>query len=241
MYVNPYFLLLIDYHNTYGLSLVARSPPKLQDLLRQRGIPESDITDNLSIVAGNVTDVDAVRQTLIHNGCPVDLIVSGIGGKMVFDNPLKPTLDNPTVCQDAIRTILAAARPLERKPMLITLSTTGISSKKRDLPCAMIPMYNWMLKAPHADKKVMESLVLEEMEKPVADRAIENWVIVRPSLLTDGKGDGLDKVKVGVEEKPAVGYTISRNDVGLWMFERLVRSPLRQDNPYLGQIVTITS
>lgn len=220
---------------------VVRNPSKLQDLLRQREIPETAIQKHLSIVAGNVSDADLVQQTLTYDGHPVDVIVSGIGGKLLFNNPLKPTLDNPTICQDAIRAILTAARSMERKPTLIALSTTGISDQKRDLPVAMMPMYYWMLKVPHEDKKVMEAAILAEMAKPDSERAISNYVIVRPSLLTEGDGDGLEKIKAGVEKNPAVGYVISRNDVGLWMFEKLIRFPFWSDNPYLGEVVTITT
>ncbi|OJJ46786.1 hypothetical protein ASPZODRAFT_132942 [Penicilliopsis zonata CBS 506.65] len=170
---------------------------------------------------------------------------------MVFDNPLKPTLDNPTICQDAMRIILASARAVQKaqlldvadgvsnpKPRLVTLSTTGISST-RDLPCLMKPMYHWMLKVPHDDKHVMETLIKGEMAKPLADRGIDNFVIVRPSLLTDGKGDGLHKIKAGTAENPAVGYVICRNDVGAWLFENLVRGFYGET--YVGQIVTITA
>lgn len=219
---------------------MARSPQKLKDLLYQRDISESTIDSRLTIVVGNViTDVKAVQQTLLVDGSPVDLIISGIGGKMRFNNPLKPTLDHPTICQDAVRTILAAARQLERKPTLVVLSTTGISDKKRDLPVAMMPLYHWLLKVPHDDKKAMETLIFQDMTLPDTQRAIENYIIVRPSLLTDGD-DGIDKVRAGTEDKPAVGYVISRNDVGNWLFENLVR-PHSHQNPYLGQVVTITT
>jgi len=42
----------------------------------------------------------------------VDTIISGIGSNLLFDGPLKlnPALDNPTICQDAVRMALTAAR-----------------------------------------------------------------------------------------------------------------------------------
>lgn len=86
------------------------------------------------------------------------IIVLGIGGKLGFENPLQPTLDNPTVWQDAIRVVFEAARTLgpankeaagehNRKSVLAVLSTTGIS-EIRDLPFLMMPMYKWMLEVP---------------------------------------------------------------------------------------------
>ncbi|KAL2013565.1 hypothetical protein VTN00DRAFT_1090 [Thermoascus crustaceus] len=225
----------------YKCTALARDPSKLEKLLQTRGVSESAILSNLQITAGNVTDVDAVTKTLTRDGATVDIVISGIGGKLLFDNPLKPTLDNPTICQDAISTVIHALRTLPGpKPILVALSTTGISDKKRDLPIAMMPMYHWMLKVPHKDKKVMESLILEEVDRPVTQRGISNFVIVRPSLLTDGPGLGVDKIKAGTETRPAVGYTISRNDVGAWVFEKVIKNP-EEESKFLGQIVTITT
>lgn len=221
---------------------MARNPTKLRDLLRHREVPESTIADNLTITTGDVTDIEPVKKTLVCNGRPVKFIVCGIGGKPSFENPLRPTLDNPSICQDAMRTILAASRTLvatetASKPSLIVVSTTGISGHVRDVPLVMLPMYHWMLKVPHEDKKVMERLACEEMEKPVGERGIQNYSIVRPSLLTDGEGDGLENVRAGFEEAPAVGYTISRKQVGRWMFENLVC----QESEYVGKVVAITA
>lgn len=173
----------------------------------------------------------------------VGIIISGIGGKLLFDSPLKPRLDNPTVCQDAIRTILKASREVAlpdsaQKSTLIVFSTTGISDICRDLPYAMMPMYYLMLKVPHKDKKVMEALIREEMNKAVEKRGVGEYIIVRPSLLTEGEGDGLEKIKAGVEDKPAVGYVIAREDVGRWVFKRLVGG---EGSEWLGRIVSITT
>lgn len=119
---------------------MVRDPAKLQNLLRQRGISDSVTAEKLCIVKGNVTDLDAVKQTLMYNGRPVDIIISGVGGKAVFTNPLRPRLDNPTICQDAVRTILAASRALGAKPVLIAISSVGLTTKKRDWPIALAPL-----------------------------------------------------------------------------------------------------
>ncbi|PWY96133.1 hypothetical protein BO94DRAFT_529545 [Aspergillus sclerotioniger CBS 115572] len=221
----------------YHCTALARTPSKLHDLLHQHNVSDSAIEDYLTITQGNVTDIQAVQQTLHHNGRPVDLIISGIGGKPRFDCVFKPTLDNPTVCQDATRTILAAAQSSSRKPRLVAISTTGLSNK-RDIPVMMMPLYHWLLKVPHEDKKVMEGQIVAEMEKPVAERAIDNYLLVRPSLLVDGNGDGLAKIKTGTDTNPAIGYVICRRDVGLWIFENAIRRA--SDSPSWGQIVTLT-
>ena len=74
------------------------------------------------------------------------------------------------------------------------------------------------------------------MEKTIVEQT-DRFVIVRPSLLTNGKAHGGAKIRVGTEEQPAVGYTISREDVGLWMFEILVQGDGAR---YVGQKVIIT-
>lgn len=63
------------------------------------------------------------------------------------------------------------------------------------------------------------------------------FVIVRPSLLTNGKAVGVERVRTGTEERPAVGWVISREEVGLWMFEELVRG---EGGRWVGQKVTVT-
>ncbi|KAL5359159.1 hypothetical protein BJX96DRAFT_147884 [Aspergillus floccosus] len=231
----------------YRCAALARTPSKLRDLLIQRGVAESTITENLTIVTGTATDLEPVKETL-QIGQPgsgiADLIVSGIGGKILFNNPLAPTLDNPTICQDVTKNILAAIEQLNggdagqslKKPLLIVLSTTGISDVQRDIPLAMIPLYHWMLKVPHDDKKVMEKLIIED-----EGRVLGGYVIVRPSLLTGGDGTAagdLENIRVGTEEAPAVGYTISREDVGQWVFKYLVTKG--RESQYVGKAITIT-
>lgn len=221
---------------------VARYPRKLHDMLIQKGVSESTIMANLIITRGDVTDIGSVKLALLYKQRPVNLIVSGFGAKPVFTNPLSPTLDNPTVCQDGIRTILTASRSLEytshdRKPTLVAVSTTGLDDQRRDVPYLVMPLYYWALKVPHEDKKIMETLIREEVQKPESERAIQDYAIVRASLLTDGAGYGADKVRVGSEEEPAIGYSIDRNDVGRWMFEKLVK----RGGEYSNKVVSITS
>ncbi|KAJ5578095.1 uncharacterized protein N7459_007059 [Penicillium hispanicum] len=229
----------------YKCRALVRSPQKLEDmLLQQHGLSESTLKTNLTMVKGNVNDVAAVRQALVGpDNQPVDLIISGIGGQMSFSNPLRPTLSDPTVCASAMSTILEAARELPKSPRLAVISTTGID-KRRDLPVAMMPLYHWMLKEPHADKRNMEAMILKQMELPARDRAISSYLILRPSFLTEGEGDGMHKIKEGTADKPAVGYVIARSDVGRWIFERVVRDYKRepsQEDPVGGRIVTLTT
>lgn len=218
---------------------MARTPSKLHNLLQQLNVPESAIAKYLTVTEGDIYDHEAVQKTLYLDGRPVDLIVSGLGGKPRFEYGIKATLDNPTICQDGVRTILSAARSCPQKPRIVIISTTGLSDT-RDVPLLMLPLYHWLLKVPHEDKKVMEKLVETEMQKPEEERAIDGYLMVRPSLLVNGDGDGLSKIKTGTDEKPAVGYYISRRDVGLWIFERIIHQASLTEGQYWGQKVSLT-
>lgn len=81
----------------------------------------------------------------------------------------------------------------------------------------------------------MEAVVLDEAKS--AESVISNFVMVRPSLLMNGKALGGSKIRVGTDAKPAVGYTIARDDVGLWMFGNLVQG---DNSRYLGETPSIT-
>ena len=85
----------------------------------------------------------------------------------------------------------------------------------------------------------MEAVLLAEMAKSAGEQAIRNFVLVRPSMLTDGPRLGTGKVRVGEEsKKPAVGYTISREDVGGWVFDEIVKGDGLEK--YVGKMVSIT-
>ncbi|KAL8810347.1 MAG: hypothetical protein Q9200_002648 [Gallowayella weberi] len=232
----------------YTCSALSRSSSKLQTLLLERNVSQSIIDTHLTIIQGDIRDTKSVVQVLTprSKSDTLQLIISGIGRPPIFSpNPLNPTFDDPTVCQDAISTILAALRTLPpsfSKPVLAALSTTGISSRARDVPILMIPLYHWLLAVPHKDKLEMEALLQAEVAKPTQERVIQDFVVVRPSLLTDGARLGTNKIRVGEEvgktATPAVGYTISREDVGGWMFDRLLDGDGKKR--YAGKMVSIT-
>lgn len=229
----------------FKCSALARSPEKLINSLSAKGVDRQAIDAQLHIVSGNVKDEEALKRTLRPNGERiVDQIVSGIGGTPVTQWSLtKPvTLNDPTICQDAGKTILQALEGLksDKKPFFINVSTTGIPPNgcPRDVPLFFVPLYHWLLAVPHADKKVLEDNLASHMKIPKDERAIQGYVNVRPSLLMDGEAKGVQSLREGVDKKPAVGYTIRRQDVGRWMFERLVKQGVKAE--WVNQGVTIT-
>ncbi|KAL2182144.1 uncharacterized protein P884DRAFT_254387 [Thermothelomyces heterothallicus CBS 202.75] len=124
-----------------------------------------------------------------------------------------------------------------KKPRLVVVSTTGISEVERDVPLLMMPLYWAMLSAPHRDKRAMERLVLQEAGE------LADWTLVRGSLYTDGPATegrvraGMeDPVRRVVEVAVAPGYTISREDVGKWLFEECIEG----GNKWVGKAAMIS-
>jgi len=174
----------------------------------------------------------------------VDIIVSGIGCYPVMKKGhWFPQQEDPTLCEDAVTTILNALRgrrPLA-KPGLVMLSTTGISKYGRDIPLLMTPLYSLLHEA-HKDKKIMEDLAIQAVEEEKAP--IGSYFVVRASLLTNGAAKGVENVRWDVEEgavaNKAMGYSISRADVGGFVFEKIVEPFESGKGERSGKIFSIT-
>ncbi|KAL6811417.1 hypothetical protein J3E69DRAFT_349623 [Trichoderma sp. SZMC 28015] len=208
---------------------LCRTPSKLQ------GLFSDDKTSRLTIVEGNVHDVDAVKKCLTVDGTHlVDTIIFSIGSRSMN---YKLELDDPSICRRAIATVLEALNQLRRqgltgRPRLIALSTTGISQFGPDTPYIVGLLYYYLLYSPHEDKKAMEQLITG---------SDEDFTIVRSSWMLDGATN--KAIRVGVEdpkhgrESDAIGYSITREDVGKWIFENLVQN---DNGLYVRKIATIT-
>lgn len=101
------------------------------------------------------------------------------------------------------------------------------------MPWPIVPLYHYLGSSPHADKRAMEELVRGDRGEHV-----RGFVVVRPSLLTDGRPRELESVRAGWEwgvdvdgvqgnggEKepgPQVGWYVARKDVGEWVFRKAV-------------------
>ena len=228
----------------YDCIALARTPAKLTKSMKDKGVSTEALDQHLTIVEGNVKDVEAVKKALQLNGQVVDTVVSGIGStpKLQWSLIRPVTLADPTICQDAGNTILQALSQLKpvKKPLLINVSTTGIQpeGKPRDVPLLFTLLYYYFLHVPHEDKRVLEEKLTKQMQMTEAQRSIGSYVNVKPSLLMDGEGKGLDAVREGVDEDPAIGCTIQRKDVGLFMFERLVKNGVK--DAWRNKSVSIT-
>lgn len=219
---------------------LCRTPSRLTTSL-ERLYPGTP-TSTLTIIEGNALDEAAVSRALTHPADPsrlVDVVVFSIGG--AFDAK-KLTNDDPNVCEKAMKVLLSALDGLVEKtggkyPRVIAVSSTGISDKGRDVPLLVVPLYHMLLSAPHEDKRRMEGLLR-------GGRGRE-WTLVRPALLKDGVSKAGTEIRVGVEnfdtgvvERREVGYIITRDDVGRWMFENLVEGGGEE---YLRKAVSLTT
>ncbi|KAF2158850.1 hypothetical protein M409DRAFT_71411 [Zasmidium cellare ATCC 36951] len=235
----------------YTCTALARTPSKLTASLNAKHVRSSDLDTYLTIIHGDAKDPIAVKKALTApSGGMVSYIVSGVGSTPKFQwNLWYPiTLEDPTICQDIGKTILAAATelandtstPAPQRPFLLNVSTTGIPAKgcPRDVPLLFYPFYMYGLHATHVDKSILEAAFAAHINKAEKERGIRAFVNVKPSLLLDGEGRGLGGVREGPEDAPAVGYTIQRADVGKWMFERGLKEGLRSE--YVNRSVTIT-
>ena len=215
------------YTQTFGpsnLHIVARTPSKLTSLMLSCSIPQSTLDERLHIIQGDVKDIAAVLATLtppflstLSPGSPVvNIILSGIGTP-----PRLSTKLDFTVCESAANSMIFALRSLsytpDQAPYITTISTTGITNGTRDVPLLLVPLYHVVLGPPHKDKKAAE-VALDS----VKDEGIFSGITtLRPTLLSDGK-ETTGQVKAGTEKKPVLGYTISRKDVGKWMYEEMI-------------------
>jgi nucleoside-diphosphate-sugar epimerase len=209
----------------YTCRALVRTPSKLTTFLNTQGLPES-LLANLEVIQGNAKDAESVKASLQTSTGIVDTIVFGVGAAPRLRLHIMPvSLDDVEVCRTAMATLLSALDELKAatKPRLLVISTTGITKGPRDVPLLYVPLYHWFLHIPHIDKRVMEQLVCEQRQKPASERTVGEFAIVRPTLLMNGNGVGVAKVRYGLESKPALGWTIDRKDVGNWLFEEGVK------------------
>ncbi|KAK4139353.1 uncharacterized protein C8A04DRAFT_33173 [Dichotomopilus funicola] len=143
-------------------------------------------------------------------------------------------------------------------PHLIAISTTGISSLGRDIPLLVVPLYKVGLHTAHEDKRGMERLVIAagtsslsshhsskggQREGEGKGEGLVRFTLIRGSLYTSGpETEGLVRVGVedvgkGVVEKRELGYTISREDVGKWVWEECIKV---EGGQWVGKAVGVT-
>ena len=231
-------------------------------MLLDQGIDQSVIDSQLTIVKGDAANVADVKNTLLDkDGQLVSCIVSGVGAtpSMRFSVTSPVVMDNPDVCYNSAKALIEALNeiyseqqqqqqqhhhPAPTKPFLTVISSTGISDGPEDVPFALRFLYHFMLAIPHKDKKAMERVIKSNMseQQPESSPVFSGFISVRPSFFTGdhhiNDGKGWQKLRVGTEDKPKVGYTIKRADVGEWIFAEVIKTG---GTSWANQMVTLTS
>lgn len=205
----------------YHCHALARTPSKLADMLLEKGVPQSSIDTYLEITQGDVKDVESVKKAIYVKGKPATKVLSGIG--MLPSEAFSfSTTPGQTICQDATRTIMRALKELNlpQKPFFIAISSTSVGRGPIDVPLLFRPLYHFALATPRKDKQVMHDIIAEVEEQ---GNAIGGYAVVKPSMLVNGPSRGMPNIRSGTEDAPAIGYAISREDVGLWIWEELLK------------------
>ncbi|ORX47448.1 hypothetical protein DM01DRAFT_1139833 [Hesseltinella vesiculosa] len=197
--------------------LAAPVPPSFTLLVRNPDTIEytSEEKAKIKLVQGSAEDKMAVRQAVES----ADVVVFGIGSAMTMTLQMA----DPGVCSRCTRTLIEVVSELGKRPSRIVFITTTGAAVKDEIPLLLRPLYHLMLAKPFEDKL--------EMEQIIASSCPVDHVIVRPSLLTNG---ALTKTYRTASDC-LVGYTISRADVGHFLFTQC----LDQDT-WLNKYVVIT-
>ncbi|GAB5590675.1 hypothetical protein Unana1_05575 [Umbelopsis nana] len=186
---------LAQENNTLEFTLLVRNPDKVEYTDEQKA--------KINWIKG-----DALDQAVVHSAIKgADVVVTSLGSAMDL---AKRKMLNPGLCANGMKVLLEAAAALDtsdRPKRMVVLSTTGLEGM-REVPLLFRPMYHFLLHEPHEDKLNMETLVIN-------NTVIDSWIIVRPSLLTDGAKTGKYRFNENIK-----GYTISRNDVGHFLYSQ---------------------
>lgn len=253
-------------HDGHHCVALVRTPDKLISKLQtDQSLPESLLASNLTTVAGNAKSIPDLQAALLSRSAPdgtallPETIVSGLGstGALAwqFCRPLQIfKVDDPTLCRNAATALVSALREIYtaqpalrvRRPRLVFVSTTGVTRGPEDVPMSMRLLYHKILAEPHEDKKEMENVFRAEVEQGEGkgNGVFENVSCVRPTLLSGTgnteEGKGVDMVKAGTEDRPELGFSITRGEVGGWMYENLVREGKQRDR-WVGQMCSLTT
>ena len=252
-------LLLSSSSSTNTASVVARYPDAFAKTLQERApeltADQAALTAKLNVIKGDAlkaAQVTSAFEQAQQRFGKIDAVVFSIGGRPVFSkNPFSPlTLSPESICERASRNVTDALLALPAnvpQPRLIVVSSNGLGKQGHALlPYLMRPLYSYLLPVPHKDKEQMEihlhhlAGLKSDDFNPTPDAAlvaqpkIKQLIIIRPALLLDGKATK----KIRVDENLTGGYSISRADVGFFIYNSCLGGP-EDKGQYTGKAVTL--
>ncbi|SPQ26291.1 2dcf89d7-91ec-483d-9f83-1682e05b2ff0 [Thermothielavioides terrestris] len=218
---------------------LCRTPAKLTACF-----PDNTPPANLRLVQGDAHDANGPVAV-------VDAIVFSIGAR-----PTLRGISDPHVCEAGMRALLDALRrcraransnstwtPLAWWSLLLHTAHEDKRAMER-LVMDTTATTTTRTRRSSARGEEEEEPQAEEGDGPEDnDRPLVDWTLVRGSLYTDGPATE-GRVRVGMEDpvrgvvhSRAVGYTISREDVGKWVWENCLCA---DDGKWVGKAATIT-
>ncbi|ORX47447.1 hypothetical protein DM01DRAFT_1410203 [Hesseltinella vesiculosa] len=194
--------------NPPEFTLLVRNPDQIQYTQEEKA--------KLTLVKGSADDKDAVRRAVEN----ADVVVFSIGSA-----PTKTMqMADPDVCARCSKVLLDVVSEMDKKPnRIIFVSSTGVTDKS-EVPLLLRPLYKLLISKAHEDKRAMEEVV--HAKNPV------DHIIVRPSMFTDGA----QTEKYRTSSERLVGYTVSRADVGHFMFTQCL-----DKDTWLNKSVIVTN
>ena len=199
-------------------------------------------------------DVGIVKSALSANGQTASLIISGIGEHSPYLIPSPLIFLEPVLTPSAQEYNLGYCNHLRRShylhPQRTRRSQTNTETSFR---CHLDQRHHgWAARhAPsagralkiksHQDKTNIEQILANSVAEGASGREeawIRGFVAVRPSLLTNRPAKCEPKLRIGVMLKPAVGYTVSREVVGKWIFDELLANEGK--DRWVGKKVSLT-
>ena len=153
---------------------------------------------NLTRVAGDFHNPDDVAKAVAGH----DAVIVTAAGR-----GLRTYKDNRGYFTDGTKNVIDAMTKLSAK-RLVVLSAYGVAESRAANPFYVRwVVFDWIIKYPYADHERQEALV----------RATDlDWVIARPSLLTDGPAKGKSVRAPGDRSVPS---RISRADVATFLVD----------------------
>lgn len=182
----------------YEVTALARDPSRM-----------AGADPNLVLVAGNVLDIEAVRQTLAG----ADAVVVSLGN----------TADNPDYIVSQGTQVILDAIALQSGPRrLAVVSSLGVGESKDQVPFAFKMLMQTVLRKAIEDKERQEALV---------KASGLDWVIVRPGGLTDGPATG--QYRAGLDPSISAGQ-VARADVAAFVLQQLTDDTFLRQAPAIS-------
>ena len=167
--------------------------------------------ENLQVIKGNVLDFDSVERAIQGN----DAVLCAIG---------RPPMDKSNLRTNGTKNIIRAMEKTGVK-RIICQSSDGVGDSRDMLPFLykylIVPL---LLRRAFADHEIQENCI---------KKSRLDWIIVRPTALTDGEHTGSYQQGYTVGNK-TIKFKISRADTADFMLKQLA------DNYYLHKTPSIS-